>query len=264
MIKKRTVKIPLYLSLIMILSVLIGYSNGYRFSLDQLIQDLDGSLHFAPSIIVHEQIYGDTAVVVSQHDDWLVCRLIKHTAGFLWHDDNLALTPINLNDQWGDKSYSQIVAQYADSCSGLGGQTLVLDQLYRTLDTNKALFLKQAALEGLNVIEQERKTTLYDNQIVIDQQFGNAQIAIHFYTTKYGKPVSIDILALDEPVDQTMILQVVKAVAYSKIQDWTFSSATLISIMEGIEVNTDWVVEDGAVKIISMDSKRHIVMTLKE
>ena len=179
MTKKRTLKIQLYSVLCVFLVLFIGYSNGYRGSLTQLISDLDQTIHLAPSVIVYQQRFGDSVTVVSQHGDWLVCRSVKSTLGILWHDDNLSLNPINLNDELGEKSYSQIVNQYAEACNGLTDQTLVLDQVYRDLDKNKTVVQEQSTLQGLDMIEQVRQTTIRNNQIVIDQQFGNDQIVLH-------------------------------------------------------------------------------------
>ena len=261
MIKKRIAKIPLYLSLIAILLAFITYSNGYRLFLSQLITDLDRSIHFSPTIIVYQKQIGNSATVISQHDDWLICRIVKKTGGILWHDDNVSLKPVDLNDQLGEMSYSQIVAQYADACNGLSDQTLVLDQVYRNLDRNKAIVLEQGALQGLTFTELERQTSIRNDQILIDQLFGNDQIQIHFYTTKYGDPVAVDIAWLDT-VDIESLTKTVKILTSNKLEGWTFSSRLVTSIIDKINTDSSWKEEDSTYIIESQN--KTISFNIKE
>lgn len=250
MIKKRTFKIQLYSALCLVLVLFIGYANGYRLSLSQLIGDLDRAIYFAPSVIVYQQHFGDSTTVVSQHDDWLVCRSVKSILGILWHDDDLSLDPINLNDELGEKSYSQIVNQYAEGCNSLTNQTLVLDQVYRDLDKNKAVVLEQSKLQGLNLVEQGRQTTVRNNQALIDQQFGNEDITIHFFTTKYGDPIAIDIVEKADSFEQDVLLKSIKVITSNKLEGWTFTNKSISSLIEKIIFGSPWIIEDGSLKII--------------
>lgn len=249
MTKQRILRIPIYLTLIALLTGFLIYANGYRFTLNQLVSDLDQSLHFGPSYIVHQQVYKDQAIVISQHDDWLVCRLIKRSVGFLWHDTGLSYRPVNLQDELSESSNSQIIAQYADTCNKLADETMILDQLYLDLDDNRTSFMNELTNNGLTLVETTRQTVVKDNQIMLVQQFGNGHTQVEFYVTKYGYRLMIEIKALDEVSDSASCQSALRAIASNKLKGWAISSKLMSAVLQQSLASSDWVEEDQTIRI---------------
>lgn len=110
----RKHKTLLYSSIAVLLTFAMGYSLGYRFSLTQLSAELNQKLDFGSAEIVYSNTVNDTAIVVSQNQQWLVCRQYNKSLGFLWKFNNVALDPVHVDPQ--SESYLRSLNRYIEEC----------------------------------------------------------------------------------------------------------------------------------------------------
>jgi len=110
----RKHKTLLYSSIAVFLIFALGYLLGYRFSVTQLTAELNQKLDFGSAEIVYSNTVNDTAIVVSQNQQWLVCRQFSKSLGFLWKFNKVALEPVHVDIQ--SESYLSSLNHYIDEC----------------------------------------------------------------------------------------------------------------------------------------------------
>jgi hypothetical protein len=252
--KKRVRRIVVYIVGILILISYLLYFNGYRLSAESLTFDLDKSLHFTPSIIVHQETIGGRTLIVSQRDNWLICRSHKSTFLFLWKDEGLTLGPIDLDMELKDKSYSEVMNELIQSCSWLAEETVIMDKTYRILDRNKTQFMEGEPSVQMNLIQEDRRTIVRDGDFLIDQSFSNNDLTIHFFYTKTGIAKSIE-LEFDESVLEESILSVFTYSTSNQLDDWIFSRLTITKALDNYRSSGLWDTKDGSVVISSTTGK---------
>lgn len=252
--KKRVRRIVVYIVGILILVSYLIYFNGYRLSAESLNFDLDKSLHFTPSVIVHRESIGGRTLIVSQRDNWLICRSHKSTLSFFWKDEGLALGPIDLDMELKDKNYSEVMSELIQSCSWLAEETVIMDKTYRILDRNKTQFIEGKPSVLMNLTQEDRRTIIRDGNFLIDQSFTNNDLTIHFFYTKTGIAKSIE-LEFEESVSEESIISVFTYTTSNQLEDWTFSRQTITQALDNYRSSGLWEAKDGSVVISSTTGK---------
>lgn len=259
--KKRRTKLFTYLVGILLLSAYLIYANGYRWSAASLTRDLDHSIHFSPSVVVYQQNQGSHTVVVSQSDNWILCRSLNRVLPFLWKDEGLALTPVDLNQVMIEKTYSEILSEVIQSCSELSNETLILEDTYKLLDAHRAQFLEAGIANELILTQESRTTVVLDDQILIDQSFTNSQLTLHFYWTKTGVPRSISIHWNQETSAENRI-KAWELISTKTLSGWGFSIRITQEAVSLMKNQLSWELEDESVRIHSING--NVTITYKQ
>jgi hypothetical protein len=252
--RKRVRRIVAYIVGILILVSYLIYFNGYRLSAESLNSDLNKSFHFTPSIIVHRESIGGRTLIVSQSNNWLICRSYKSTLSFLWKDEGLTLGPIDLDMELKDKKYSEVMDELVQSCSWLAEETVIMDKTYRILDRNKTQFMEGEQSVQMNLTQEDRRTVVRDGNFFIDQSFTNNDITIHFFYSKTGIAKSIE-FEFDESVLEESIITAFSYTTSNQLDDWTFSRLTITKALESYKSSGLWDTKDGSVVISSTTGK---------
>jgi len=120
----RNIKTIIYISLTLLLLAFITYIGGYRLSAAGLAHELDRKIDFTPSEIIYNKPSENestprTTIIVSKHDNWIECRTVEKSLGFLWKQKGNPLEPMNLQKQDPTLTQYEILTAYVNRCSGL-------------------------------------------------------------------------------------------------------------------------------------------------
>lgn len=199
---KRKHKILIYVSISVLLLTLLAYMNDYRLSADTLALEVDETIHFSPSTIVYKKIYPSRAIIVTQNGDWITCKPIERTLGFLWKYEGMYQTPINLKE-YPESSETEVIEQFAETCRWIGEEAVFTEELELRLNTTKTNFYYANREYATIFRETARKPMIHEEngiRYTIYQEFTYEHMIVRFETTTKGEPIQIEFSW--EPVDK--------------------------------------------------------------
>lgn len=117
-------KIVLYLSIAIVLTVFALFISGHRLSAMDVVKELNLKTDFKPADIIYNQPSNNpetknVVIILSKHDNWVQCRSVKKTFGFLWKDNDSDVEPIDVSQQDPRLSNDEIIQNYILRCSGM-------------------------------------------------------------------------------------------------------------------------------------------------
>lgn len=122
-------KIVLYLSIAIVLAVFALFISGHRLSAMDVVKELNTKTDFKPADIIYNQPSNNpetknVVIILSKHDNWVQCRSVKKTFGFLWKNNDSDVEPIDVSQQDPRLSNDEIIQNYILRCSGMESYTI--------------------------------------------------------------------------------------------------------------------------------------------
>lgn len=262
---KRKHKILVYLSIIVLLITFSLYLGDYRLSPDRLALEVDENIHFSPSIIVYKKVYPSRAIVVTQNGDWVTCKPIEKTLGFLWKFDGTYHSPINLSE-YPEESKDEVMKQLIETCGWIGEEPVFLKNLEDRLNTTKANFYYANRQYATIFRETARKPMIHGEggiNYTIYQEFTYDHMVVRFETTTDGDPIQI--FFTWEPAssrETNSFIWGLLSVLYGELTYWPVAKETADRVNQSTIGEYPFVIEDAQIRIECEDEK-HCVLIYK-